>query len=152
VQDALAYLAKRYPIAVKFRGLGWDVQLPARDSFTCELRIGPGAYGWDARVLDPIDGRELWSDWADYPGYNEKNKILERALIEEKQEDIQSFVETWVAATGVRVTSTRTAIFWGLFHRTRVEVKWEHGGLWQPIKLWEEMPPNKRMQLPDASV
>ena len=149
MKEALAHLAAVYGLTVIPQGQGWDIPLPVRDNCMCELHIGPGACDWSASVVDPADGRELWSDWMDYLGYDKRPEVQ---LIEEKQQDLGSFVATWIAATGVRVTRTRKAILWGLRHKTRVEVEWEHAGIWQPIQIWEKLPPNKRMQLPARDV
>jgi hypothetical protein len=148
VEQILARLAALYPITVTARGAGWDVTLPPRGDFAGQLRIGPAASDWDARVLDPADGRELWNEWMDYRGYDDRPEV---ELIEEKQQDIASFIESWISATDLRVTRSLKAIFWGLLRTSRVEVAWEHSGTWQPIRIWEKVPPNKRMQLPDAS-
>jgi hypothetical protein len=143
VEEVLARLTALYPMTVTPWGAGWHVRLAMRDNFICELHVGPDALDWYAGVLDPADGRELWSDWMDYLGYDKRPKVQ---LIEEKQRDLASFVESWITATGVRVVRRRKAVLLGLLHTTRIEVEWERAATWQPIRIWEELPPNKRMQ------
>ena len=132
-----------YGLAPTRSGSGWDLRLPAHNNLVCNLYIAPGAYDWYATVVDQADGQELWTDWMDYIGYDDSS---EAALIELKQQHLASFIESWVTATNMRVSRQRKSRLWGLLHTSRTQVEWEHVGVWRPIQIWDELPPNPRMQ------
>lgn len=127
-EQRLGDLASRHALTVTQEGDGWLIDLPQRDSLTCQLSIGPEALDWYATVLDSADGRKVLTDWMDYLGY-EKRPVED--LVRDKLRDLAWFIEAWLGATELRVT--RVSKLMGLVNTTTVE--WNHQNHWEPIQL-----------------
>ena len=99
----------------------WQIDLPRRGRFTCQLDVGPDALEWWLTVYDQVDGKEVWKDWMDYLGYH--NGKTEAELIEDKGCDISTFIEAWLRATDARITRIKTKFFFNIFHITNTELE-----------------------------
>ena len=130
MESFLIHRGIRHNVDVSRAGEGWRVGLPRRSEFTCRLSIGPGALDWYAIIREAESGREAFTDWNDYMGYD--NSPLPD-LIVRKQKDIDSFVDRWLSATEVRIVVDKHLL--GLIKRRRAQ--WRQDGEWYTVILGE---------------
>lgn len=121
-------LAGRCRLQFTRSGDGWKVELPTRSTFSCVLQVGPDALDWGASISEAAIGKETYTDWNDYLGYDDRELA---DLVKDKQQDIAWFVERWTAASGVRVTVEKNML--GFFKRKSAE--WQHLGFWSNVTL-----------------
>lgn len=130
MEEFLAQTAKRHGVPVARAGDGWNLELPIRGGFACSLSIGPEALEWAATIRQAETGNEVFKDWNDYMGYD-KSPISD--LVDEKQNDISWFVDSWLAATDIKISVDKR--FFGIFQSRRAQ--WLHGGEWHGVILSE---------------
>ncbi len=94
----------------------WLIELPRRGDFVCRIDIVPDVLEWYATVDNKVVGKEAWTDWEDYTGYNDGKTRDE--LGEDMQCDLSTFMEAWLRATDARITQEKTKFFFGLFSFT----------------------------------
>lgn len=126
MQAFLNDLCTQHALQLDQRGEGWEILLPERTGLSCLLVIGPDALDWGASVGHGT--KELWSDWMDYLGYDDKP---EAELITEKQRDISICVELWMSASAARIETVKR--MWGF--RKSSHAEWQHGGIWSEVIL-----------------
>ena len=128
LEEFLKRLVKQHNLTMNSRGNGWEITLPPRGEFICHLDIGPQALDVYATVLDRNDKHEIWMDWMDYTGYDDK---AEDQLLDDKQRDIASFVRSWITAIEVRVSheSIRRS------PKKQMTLEWNHSGAWDQVRI-----------------
>ena len=126
--DTLTRIAIRHGLQLTPQGVGWQLELPLRGNLRGRLTIGPDARDWYLTLSDAFDGREVWSDWMDYLGYDDRS---EEQLINDKGQDLAWFVGAWINAPDVRIIDPLPQ--GGLPRKTAAE--WSHAAAWQPIQL-----------------
>ena len=67
----------------------WLVVMTKGRDMICEVTIPHEVLEWFASVKRRQDKRELWSDWMDYAGYDDRSK---EKLEAEMVEDILAFI------------------------------------------------------------
>ena len=128
MQTFLQELCTKHGLSLDKHGDGWEILLPERTGLSCLLRIGPDALDWGTSVGQ--DTKELWSDWMDYLGYEERS---EADLISDKQRDISVCVERWMSANAVRIETVKR--MWG-FQKSK-HAEWRHGDAWSEVIIYD---------------
>jgi len=128
MEEFIHSISKQYDLELsqEFPDQGWQVKLPARGNFICDLDIGPNALEFYVTIrLDTPNAEQVWSDWMDYYGYVKSD--TEEELINDKQLDLKYFIEQWMSSTNIRLR--RNKMFLGLFKK----IEWCHNGEWSEI-------------------
>jgi hypothetical protein len=124
-------IVKQYNLNVKHGSSpesGWQINLPSRGNFICDLDIAPKALEFYVTIrLDTPNAEEVWSDWADYYGYVKSDS--EEKLIADKQIDLKYFIEQWMSSTSIRVINKKKFLF-----KSKI-AQWCYNGEWSDIDI-----------------
>jgi len=90
LSDLIARLRQRHDLTVAELPFAWRVTLTREPDLLCEIIIAHEVLEWFAAVTNPADDRELWSDWMDYVGYDDRPRHV---LEEEMARDILAFIQ-----------------------------------------------------------
>ena len=131
MEEFIKSIAKQYNLSVlshQSPKSGWEINLPARGNFICDLNIEPEALEFYVTIrLDTPNAEEVWSDWMDYYGYVKSDS--EEKLINDKQIDLKYFIEQWMSSTGIRVSNQKKYFF-----NFKV-AEWCHNGEWSELVI-----------------
>ena len=108
MEEFIKSIAKQYDLNIKQQSpeSGWELNLPVRGNFICDLDIGPNATEYYVTIrLDTQNAEQVWSDWMDYHG-NVKSDS-EAKLINDKQLDLQYFIQRWMSSTNIRIKKNK---------------------------------------------
>ena len=68
----------------------WRIGIKLREDQICEVIVPHNVLEWYASVRILTEKKEIWSDWMDYEGYDDRPK---EALAEDMARDINNFMD-----------------------------------------------------------
>ena len=95
IRQLIDELRKRSDVGVVDEAQSWRVCITNGCGLICEVIVPHDVLEWHATVKQRGDQREVWSDWMDYSGYDERPR---QALEVEMAGDILAFVDRVSAA------------------------------------------------------
>jgi hypothetical protein len=80
----------RPDVGVVDQGQSWRLLIPKGETHFCEVTVPHAVFEWFASVRDSDEGKEVWSDWMDYEGYNDSSQA---ELEESMADDVERFID-----------------------------------------------------------
>ncbi len=90
IRELIESLQQRSDLSVVEQDQCWQVVITKGRDLSCEVTIPRDVLEWFARVKQRQDKREVWSDWMDYTGYDDRPK---EQLEAEMADDILAFID-----------------------------------------------------------
>jgi hypothetical protein len=90
IHQLIGSLRKRGDLGIVEQEQSWLVVITKGRDLFCEVTIPHDVLEWSASVKQRQDKREVWSDWMDYTGYDDRPK---EQLEAEMTDDILAFID-----------------------------------------------------------
>jgi hypothetical protein len=90
VREMIELLRKRADVGVVEQEQSWSVVIRKGRDLFCEITVPHDVLEWSACVKRREDNREVWSDWMDYSGYDDRPKD---DLEAQMADDILAFID-----------------------------------------------------------
>ena len=90
IRQLIESLRRRSDVGVVEQEQSWLVVITKGKDLFCEVNIPRDVLEWFASVKQRQDKREVWSDWMDYKGYDDRSK---EELEAEMADDILAFID-----------------------------------------------------------
>jgi hypothetical protein len=97
IRQLIESLQQRNDVEVVQQEQSWLVVITKGGDLFCEVTIPRDVVEWFASVKQRQDKREVWSDWMDYIGYDDRPK---EKLETEMADDILAFIDR-VSVSGI---------------------------------------------------
>ena len=90
IHQLIESLQQRSDVGIVEQEQSWLVVITKGRDLFCEVTIPRDVLEWFASVKQQHDKQEVWSDWMDYAGYDDRPK---EKLEAEMADDILSFID-----------------------------------------------------------
>jgi hypothetical protein len=95
IRDLIELLRLRSGVEISDEAQFWHICITKGRDLICEVTIPHDVLEWFASVKRGNDQEEVWSDWMDYDGYDDRSR---KELEAEMANDILAFVDRVSAA------------------------------------------------------
>jgi hypothetical protein len=90
IRQLIEGLRRRCDVGVTDEVQSWRVIIPKGRDLFCEVTIPHAVLEWHASVKNRREKKEIWSDWMDYSGYDDRAR---EELEAEMADDILAFID-----------------------------------------------------------
>ena len=90
IHQLIEELRKRADVGVVGERQSWLVSITKGRDLVCEVTVPHDVLEWYASVKHRRDKKEVWSDWMDYSGYDDRTR---ETLEAEMAGDILAFID-----------------------------------------------------------